>query len=153
PIVALAVSPDGSALASASWDGTARIWPLAGSGAPRAIEGHRQNVNGVAFMPDGRTLVTACYEAPLRIWPLAGGAPVIATLPTPLNAVAIASDGEIVSAGANGKIYLLSAAGERKAEIDAAPSPIISLAISADGRLIAAAGMRGSVAIIERASR
>src|SRR5215471_5712675 len=50
PIVALAVSPDGGMLASASWDGTARLWPLAG-GATRVLEGHTQNVNGVAFMP------------------------------------------------------------------------------------------------------
>ena len=39
PVVALAVSRDGATLASASWDHTARLWPLAG-GAPRLIEGH-----------------------------------------------------------------------------------------------------------------
>ena len=48
PIVALAVSPDGATLASASWDHTVRLWPLAG-GAPRVLDGHTQNVNGVAF--------------------------------------------------------------------------------------------------------
>ena len=36
PVVALAVSPDGTLLASASWDRTARLWPLAG-GAPRVL--------------------------------------------------------------------------------------------------------------------
>src|SRR5436309_8197500 len=30
PVVALAISPDGTTLASASWDHTARLWPLAG---------------------------------------------------------------------------------------------------------------------------
>src|SRR4051812_11095591 len=34
PIVALAASPDGATLASASWDQSLRLWPLAG-GAPR----------------------------------------------------------------------------------------------------------------------
>ncbi len=48
PIVALAVSPDGATLASASWDHTVRLWPLAG-GAPRVLDAHTQNVNGVAF--------------------------------------------------------------------------------------------------------
>ncbi len=43
PIVALSVSPDGSSLASASWDHTVGLWPLAG-GAPRVFEGHAQNV-------------------------------------------------------------------------------------------------------------
>jgi cytochrome c len=153
PVVALAVSPDGATLASASWDHTARLWPLAG-GAPRVIEGHAQSVNGVAFTPDGRALVTAGYDSTLRIWPLAGdGSPVVTTLPTPLNAVALAPDGEIVTAGADGKVYVLSPAGELKVEIEAAPTPLIALTVSPDGKLIAAAGIRGSVAIIERAAR
>ncbi len=153
PVVALAVSPDGSTLASASWDHTARLWPLAG-GAPRVIEGHAQNVNGVAFAPDGRALVTAGYDATLRIWPLGGdSAPIVATLPTPLNTVAVAPDGEIITAGADGKVYLLSAGGELRGEVEAGQTPVIAVALSGDGKLIAAAGIRGSVAIIERAAR
>jgi cytochrome c len=153
PVVALAVSPDGTTLASASWDHTARLWPLAG-GAPRVIKGHAQNVNGVAFAPDGRALVTVGYDATLRITPLVGeGTPVVATLPTALNAVAVVADGEIVTAGADGKVYLLSAAGKLEAEVEAAQAPIIAVALSDDGRLIAAAGIRGSVAVIDRAAR
>jgi cytochrome c len=153
PVVALALSPDGAMLASASWDRTARLWPLAG-GAPRVIEGHAQNVNGVAFTPDGRALVSAGYDATLRITPLVGNAPPMAvSLPTPLNAVAVAPDGEIVTAGADGKVYLVSVAGALSGEVEAGQTPIIALAISGDGSRIAAAGIRGSVAIIDRASR
>jgi cytochrome c len=147
------VSPDGRTLASASWDQTIRLWPLAG-GAPRVLEGHQQNVNGVAFAPDGRSLVSAGYDATVRIWPLASGAaPSIVTVPSALNAVAVAPDGEIMTAGADGKVYLLSASGELKGEIVAQTTPIIAIAVSPDGRLLAAAGIRGSVALIERASR
>ena len=150
PVAALALSPDGTMLASASWDRTARLWPLAG-GAPRVLEGHAQNVNGVAFTPDGRAVVSAGYDATARIWPLAGGAPVIVTLPTPLNAVAVAPDGDILTGGADGKVHVISPAGEIKGDIEAGPAPIIALALSPDGRLVAAAGIRGSVAIIDRA--
>jgi cytochrome c len=157
PVVALAISPDGTTLASASWDHTARLWSRNGAApngaAPRVIEGHQQNVNGVAFPPDGRALVSAGYDMTLRITPLADGAPVIATLPTPLNAVVVAPDGEIVTAGADGKVYFLSGAAALTGEIEAAPTPIIALALSRDGKLIAAAGIRGSVAIIDRATR
>jgi cytochrome c len=152
PVVSLAVSPDGAMLASASWDHTVRLWPLAG-GAPRVLEGHKDNVNGVAFTPDGKSVVTAGYDATLRIWPLAGGAPEVITLPTPLNTVAVASDGEIVAAGADGKVYFLTASGQVKGEVEIGTVPIIVVAMSPDGKLVAAAGIRGSVAIIDRATR
>ncbi|HEY7230153.1 MAG TPA: c-type cytochrome [Pseudolabrys sp.] len=152
PISGLAVSPDGSLIATASWDRSVRVWPSNG-GAARVLEGHGQNVNGVAFTPDGKTVLSVGYDATLRIWPLTGGTPVVRTLPSPLNAVAVASDGEIATAGANGKVYFLSPGGETLGEVDASPNPIISIAISPDGNLVAAAGIRGSVAIIERKTR
>jgi cytochrome c len=148
PIVALAVSPDGKTLASASWDRTVRLWSLAG-GAPRVLEGHQQNVNGVAFLPDGSALVSVGYDATLRIWPLGAGSPLIVNLPTPLNAVAVAPDDEIVCAGADGKAYVLSPAGELRATIAAGDTPIIALAVSPDGALVAAAGIRGAVALVD----
>ncbi len=40
-----------------------------------------------------------------------------------------------------------------RGEIETAGTPIIAIAVSPDGALVAAAGIRGSVAIIERATR
>lgn len=153
PVVSLAVSPDGKTLASASWDNTARLWPL-GGGTPRVLEGHQQNINGIAFTPDGRGVVTAGYDLTLRIWPLSeGGSPKIVTLPTPLNSVVVAPGGDIVTAGATGKVYFLSAAGDMKGYVEAAAVPIIALAVSRDGNIVAASSIRGAVAIIEHGSR
>jgi cytochrome c len=119
----------------------------------QVLEGHGQNVNGVAFAPDGKSVVSAGYDATLRIWPLAGGSAVVHTLPTPLNAVVVAPDGDIVTAGANGKVYFLSPAGETRGEVEASPNPVIALASAPDGNLVAAAGIRGSVAVIDRKTR
>src|SRR5436305_5951601 len=153
PIAALALSPDGATLASASWDHTVRLWPLAG-GAPRVLEAHTQNVNGVAFAPDGGSLVSVSYDQSVRIWPLADSAsPVVVAMPVPLNAVAVGSDGEIATAGADGKVYFLSAGGARAGEVAAGPRPVISLAISPDGTLVAAASIGGSVGVIDRKPR
>ncbi|MGN6572041.1 MAG: c-type cytochrome [Pseudolabrys sp.] len=152
PVAGIAVSRDGRMLASASWDRTVRLWPLAG-GVARVLEGHTQNVNGVAFAADGRSVVSAGYDATLRIWPIADGAPNIVTLPSPLNAVVTAPDGEIVTAGADGKLYVAGPGGELRATIAAAQTPVIALALSPDGARIAAAGIRGSVAIVDRATR
>ena len=153
PIVSLAVSPDGNMIASASWDRSIRLWPLNG-GEPRTLNGHDQNVNGVAFSRDGKFLVSAAYDATVRIWPLEGnGAPVIVTVPTPLNGVAIAPDGEIVAGGADGRVYFIGPDGEKRGDIEVAEMPIISVAVSPDGTLVAAAGIRGSVGVIERKER
>jgi cytochrome c len=152
PIASVVVSPDNAMLASASWDRTVRLWPLNG-GEPRVLEGNAQNANGVAFSPDGKNVVSAGYDATVRIWPLARGNEIVRNLPTPLNDVAIAPDGEIVAAGANGKVYFLSADGELLSEVEASQTPVIAVAISPDGSLVAAAGIRGSVAVIERKGR
>ena len=153
PIAALAASPDGTMLASASWDHTVQLWPLAG-GAPRALSGHTQNVNGVAFSPDGRTLVSVSYDLTVRIWPLSGmSAATVVTIPSPLNAVAIGGDGEIAAGGADGRVYFLTGTGARTGDVAAGPRPVISLAISPDGAFVAAAGIGGSVAVIDRKPR
>lgn len=152
PVAALTVSPDGTLLASASWDHTVRLWPLAG-GTPRVLEGHAQNVNGVAFTPDGSALVSAGYDATLRVWRVSDGSAAVYTVPSPLNTVAVAPDGEIVAAGADGKVYFLSPQGELRGDMQASPTPVIAVAISPDGNLVAAAGIRGSVAVIARKER
>ena len=150
PIAALAASPDGATLASASWDQTIRLWSLTG-GAPRVLEGHTQNVNGVAFAPDGRALVSVSYDQSVRIWSLAGpSAPAVVAMPSPLNAVAVSSSGEIMTGGADGRLYFLGSDGTRTGEVATGPRPVISIAVSPDGALVAAANIGGSVAVIDR---
>ena len=152
PIVSLAVSPDSTRLATASWDHTVRIWSL-GDGAQQELEGHSQNVNGVAFTPDGQSLVSAGYDRELRIWPLAGGTPSVTTLASPLNVVGVAPDGEIVTGGADGKLRFLTSDGQESGELQALQTPIVALAISPDGTSVAAAGIGGVVAVIDRKTR
>ncbi len=149
PIAGLAISADGTRLASASWDGTAAIKTLA-TGETRLLEGHQGNVNSVSFLGDGR-LVSAGYDATLRVWPQEAGAPLIVQLPTPLNAVVATRDGEIAAAGSDGKVRILTSDGKVRAEIEAQKTPIIGIALSPDQTRLAAAAIAGSVAIIDRA--
>jgi cytochrome c2 len=55
--------------------------------------------------------------------------------------------------GADGRLYFLTGDGTRVGEVAAGPRPVISIAISPDGMLAAAAGIGGSVAVIDRKAR
>jgi cytochrome c len=144
PVVALTASPDGALLASASWDGTARVWTLA-TGESRVLTGHQGNVNGVAFLDKDRT-ATAGYDATLRIWQREGP-PHITTLPAPQNSIVRVKDG-LAAGGADGKVRLLDGNGTIAGEIQIGETPVIALAASPDGTRLAASGVRGAIAII-----
>jgi cytochrome c len=108
-------------------------------------------VNGIAFLPDGRP-VTVGYDGTLRIWPLSEGSASVESFPAPLNAVAVAADGEIAIAGADGVVRFITPDGAARGAVEAGSTPVIALAISPDGSLAAAAAIGGSVAIIDRAA-
>ena len=71
---AVAIAPDGTWLATASDDRTARIW--AADGTPRAtLTGHDSAVRGVAIAPDGTWLATASDDRTARTWAADGTPP------------------------------------------------------------------------------
>jgi cytochrome c len=152
PVSGLAIAEGIGGIASASWDGTVRVWIGSGilSNQPRVFEGHKGNINGIAFGPSQTTIITAGYDATLRITPLTGATPTIVKLPTPLNAVQSVFDGEIIAGGADGKVYMLKGDGTERLTVEVQEMPVTSLALSADGTMIAAAGLRGAVTIISR---
>ena len=68
----LAFSPDDRLLATASLDGTARIWDAHTGRALRVLE-HPDGVENVAFSPDGRSVATLDFAGVIRIWDACNG--------------------------------------------------------------------------------
>ncbi|WP_396230063.1 WD40 repeat domain-containing protein, partial [Frankia sp. CpI1-P] len=64
----MAFSPDGSMLATAAADGTARLWDVATGQPLRTLTGHNGSVWSVAFSPDGTLLATAADDRTARLW-------------------------------------------------------------------------------------
>jgi len=70
----LAFSADSQALVTASSDRTARVWPVAGAGAPVLLQGgHAGALTSAAFSPDGRQVLTGSTDSSLRLWDAATG--------------------------------------------------------------------------------
>ena len=72
-IWAFTFSPDGTRLASAGEDRTARLWDPATGALLATCRGHASKVLGAAFSPDGARLVTASADGTVRQWDAATG--------------------------------------------------------------------------------
>ena len=70
-INALACTPDGATLASASEDHTVRLWRLSDGSCTAVLEGHTRWVVALACTPDGATLASASWDHTVRLWRLA----------------------------------------------------------------------------------
>ncbi|HEY3860678.1 MAG TPA: serine/threonine-protein kinase [Verrucomicrobiae bacterium] len=67
----LAFSPDGTLLASASMDGTVKLWDCASAKETGTLPGHLEETTGVTFSPDGRTLASVARNDGVKLWHLA----------------------------------------------------------------------------------
>ena len=73
PVNHIALSPDHKLLASASADGTVRLWDVtAGARLVRALDAGSE-VRDAVFLPDGKSLVSFGADKTLRRWDLATG--------------------------------------------------------------------------------
>lgn len=158
PVTSLVMLDKGGYLASGSFDGTVRLWSVPLGRLERTIANHKSPVTALAGTPDGRGVISAGFDGLIqhtRIGADAGPSPI--RLDGPVTALAIAPDGEIIAASSDGHVrFVASGFGDRPPrfpEIEVDASPLASLAVSPDGKLIATAGLKGGVAVIDRASR
>jgi WD40 repeat protein len=77
PATAVAVSRDGTWLATRGSDSAVQLWRVPGEGVvqteqtpARVFTGHKMTVTGVSFSPDGRHLASASLDRTLQVWEL-----------------------------------------------------------------------------------
>ena len=64
----LAFSPDGRILASASWDGTVKLWDVTRGALLETLAGHSNRVERVAWSPNGDIVASSSIDHTILLW-------------------------------------------------------------------------------------
>lgn len=162
---AVAVSPDGSLVASAGADRVVKLW-LAESGELwHDLVGHTDQVSGLAFSPDGRILVSVSHDHTLRSWDVESGLEIAArtTAAGRVQDVAFDPGGELVlTAHAADAVQVWDATtwdpvyhvrvtppetppAPEEDQDSSAPTGVISIAVHTDGNFFALGHSLGAI--------
>lgn len=155
-IYRIAISPDGQMLASASRDGTAKLWSAKGR-LLHTLKGHRDWVTHVAFSPDGQTIISASKDKTIKLWRRDGsllrtfngyGDATLAGHGDIVFKIALSPDGQfIASASLDGTIKLWTTTGRLIRTFGKHRGQVWSVAFSPDGQQVASGGEDNTIKI------
>jgi WD40 repeat protein len=151
-VTGVAFSRDNRWLASASWDGTVKLWEASASGTPggaprHTLRGHTGNVTSVAISPDNRTLATGSWDKTVKLWdlqaPMGDSLTELRTIACTerVMSIAFSPDGRLLAIGQMTRIGLHDpVSGKAVTPFKPTVAPVPALAFSPDSRHLVAAG-------------
>ncbi|MFM2379801.1 MAG: hypothetical protein RLZZ143_2380 [Cyanobacteriota bacterium] len=147
-IYSVSISPDGQKIATASQDGTVKIWNQKGENIQTLI-GHQGAVYSVSFSPDGQKIATASEDKTAKIWNLQGQN--LVTYPDhqeSVYSVSFSPDGQkIVTTSRDKTARLWNLSGETLQVFKGHKRSIDAASFSPDGQKIATASRDGTIKI------
>ena len=147
-VYAVAVSPDGYDVASAS-DATAQVWDAASPPRPRTLRSpslktYGGSVECVAFSPDGERLVSGHDDDALRVWDLCSEQPphILKGHTNVVQCVAFSPDGQSIASGSQDRTVRIwnASTGAMRLTYTGHSDQVKGLIFTADGQTLLSCG-------------
>lgn len=147
----ISLSPDGSLLASSSWDNKIHVWDLDQRNIIKTLTGHRGKVKKVGFTENKSGLISIGEDKKLIIWNIENCTPT--RVIDGMNAIAISSSGEyvaITSDWGTGVRWFDVKKLKVIRSLSSFGSQVLSGAISHNGQLVVTGGRDGNIIIWDK---
>jgi WD40 repeat protein/serine/threonine protein kinase len=142
-VTSVAFAPEGQVLASASGDGTVKLWDARTGQEIRTLRGHTQQVASIAFAPQGQVLASASFDNTVKLWDVQTGQE-LRTLRGHtdwVSCVAFAADGYVLATASKDKTVKLwdARSGQELRTLSGHMQQVYEVAFAADGQMLASA--------------
>jgi WD40 repeat protein len=150
-VTAVAVTPNGRLVVSASDDQTLKLWDLLSGRELRTFRGHAAEVNAVAITPDGQWAVSGSSDRMLKVWNLENGRELrtFTGHTAAVSAVAITPNGQWAVSGSSDctlKVWELES-GRLLWTLNDHPGGVSGVALTADARWAVSASWHGTLSV------
>jgi WD40 repeat protein/tRNA A-37 threonylcarbamoyl transferase component Bud32 len=156
-ITSVAWGGDGTMLASASLDGTIKLWDVATRQQHATLTGHTGVVWAVAWSADGRTLASASADRTIKLWDVATCQKRVSLTGHngPVRAVAWSGDGTTLASASEDRTIKLwdVAAHQERASLMGHDGPVAAVAWNRDGTTLVSASQDKTIKLWDVATR